>query len=306
MARVSPNVIQLGSPWANRMQDQSNTSAVTVGGGPSNANDYILDGMPTETLWGTVAIIPSIEAVSEMKLNVETYDAEMGRTMGGVYSTGYKSGTNDIHGDLFGSIRRTSWDANFFFNNKEGIPLGNIPNDNWAGNLGGPLTIPHLYNGKNRTFWFIAYEGYDNGFALNQEFYVPTAAEKQGNFSNTNALVNGAVQPLVIYDPFDHRDIARRAIRARLFRERHPKSWLNSVWAEHCDLLPVRNVMPAYYGDLDVLGTGTSTSPGRYYMGKLDEQFTNWWRATLSNRMSGHLSLSNATSAGSRRLISML
>ncbi len=283
MARVTPNVIQLGSPWANRMQDQSNTSAVTVGGGPSNANDYILDGMPTETLWGTVAIIPSIEAVSEMKLNVETYDAEMGRTMGGVYSTSYKSGTNDIHGDLFGSIRRTSWDANFFFNNKEGIPLGNIPNDNWAGNLGGPLTIPHLYNGKNRTFWFIAYEGYDNGFALNQEFYVPTAAEKQGNFSNTNALVNGAIQPLVIYDPSTtvtnpDGTYTRTPFPGNVI----PPSRLNSVGQTIATYFPTATSMPAYYGDLDVLGTGTSTSPGRYYMGKLDEQFTNWWRATLS------------------------
>ncbi len=282
MARVSPNVIQLGSPWANRMQDQSNTSAVSVGGGPSNYNDYILDGMPTESMWGVTSIIPSIEAVAEMKINVDTYDAELGRTLGGVYYTSYKSGTNDIHGDIYGSIRRTDWDANYFFNNRYGVPLAAQPNDNWAGNIGGPLTIPHLYKGANRTFWFLAYEGYNNSFGATGEYYVPTALEKQGDFSQTKALVSGNLQPLVIYNPLTTVATPTGYSRTPFANNKIPTA-INSVAANIMPYFPTSLFkQPSYYGDLDILGSNSATSPGRYYMGKLDEQFTNWWRSTIS------------------------
>ena len=239
--------------------------------------------MPTETIWGTVAIIPSIEAVEDMKINTQTYDAEVGRTEGGVYYTTYKSGTNQIHGDLFGSIRRTGWDANYFFNNSAGLPLLPQPNNNWAGSMGGPLTIPHLYNGKDRTFWFISYEGYDNTFGGNGEYYVPTALEKQGDFSQTKVLVNGALQPMTIYDPLTTvLNPDGTYSRTPFPNNTIPANRLDPVGKNFASYFPSPMTQPAYYGQLDILGTGDSTSPGRYYMGKLDEQFTKWWRATAS------------------------
>ena len=93
-----PTVMPVGDPQFNRQQDQSNASRVSLGGGGIRANNYLLDGVPITELRGRAVLNPTIEAVEEVKVQVHTYDAEMGRTGGGVFNVTAKSGTNDFHG----------------------------------------------------------------------------------------------------------------------------------------------------------------------------------------------------------------
>lgn len=123
LSRVAQNVMPVGDPAYNRMEDQSGSSQISIAGGPVRGNNYLLDGVPITDADNRAIIIPSIEAVQEVKVQANTYDATMARTGGGMFNTFLKSGSNTYHGALYGSTRQTSWSGNNFFNNAAGLPL---------------------------------------------------------------------------------------------------------------------------------------------------------------------------------------
>lgn len=192
LSSIVPNVIPAGNPTFNRQQDQSGSSQISLAGGPVRGNNYLLDGVPITDLQNRAVIIPSIEAVQELKVQVNTYDAEAGRTGGGVFNVTGKSGTNDIHGSLFGFLRPSALQANNFFNNRRGIAKPDAPYKLYGGSVGGPVFLPSFgeggpsfYDGRDRTFFWGAFEGYRMQTFLTETFTVPTALERTGNFSNT-------------------------------------------------------------------------------------------------------------------------
>ena len=105
LSKLVPNVIQIGNPVYNRMQDQSGSSQISISGGPVRGNNYLLDGIPITDATNRAIIIPSVEAVSEVKVQANTYDAEMARTGGGMFNTLIRSGANQLHGSLYGHLR---------------------------------------------------------------------------------------------------------------------------------------------------------------------------------------------------------
>jgi hypothetical protein len=160
LSAITPNVIPAGNPTFNRQQDQSGSSQISLAGGPVRGNNYIIDGVPITDLVNRAIIIPSLEAVQEVKVQVNTYDAEAGRTDGGFFNTLARSGSNDPHGSLFGFLRPSALGANNFFNNRNGIEKPDTPYKLYGGSLGGPVKLPWLCDGKDRTFFWAAFEGY--------------------------------------------------------------------------------------------------------------------------------------------------
>jgi len=100
LSRVEQNVMPVGDPAYNRMEDQSGSSQISIAGGPVRGNNYLLDGVPITDADNRAIIIPSIEAVQEVKVQADTYDAAMARTGGGMFNTFLKSGSNSYHGVL--------------------------------------------------------------------------------------------------------------------------------------------------------------------------------------------------------------
>ena len=98
LAASTAAVMPTGNPQFVRMQDQNQASMLAVAGGPRRANSYTLDGVPIEDLFGRAALVPSIEAVEEVRVQTAAYDAEAGRTGGGVFNTTMRSGTNTWRG----------------------------------------------------------------------------------------------------------------------------------------------------------------------------------------------------------------
>src|SRR5580698_9504640 len=207
LSKIVPNVIPVGNPAYNRMEDQSGSSQISIAGGPVRGNNYLLDGIPITDSDNRAIVIPSLEAVQEVKIQANTYDAEMARTGGGMFNTLMKSGANDYHGSLYGHVRRTDWDANAFFSNAAGIPITNQPNTTWGASFGGPVSIPKIYDGRNKTFFYLAYEHYDDTQAASETFAAPTALETTGNFSKS---VTSSGAPLIIYDPLNVINGARQ------------------------------------------------------------------------------------------------
>ena len=280
MSKLAQNVTQVGNPAYNRMQDQSGSSQISIAGGPVRGNNYLLDGIPITDASNRAIIIPSLEAVEEVKIQANTYDAEMARTGGGMFNTLLKSGSNSYHGSLMGYMRQTDWLANTFFNNKSGLPISPQPFRNYGGSFGGPVWIPKVYNGKNRTFFWVAFEGYRDTQADSTEFAVPTALERIGNFSQSRSAAGGLQ---TIYDPSSTRsDGAGGYLRDPLPGNIIPSERLDTVGKNIAATYvnPTRDA--AYLGANNLSAAATLPSKADQWTGKIDQTITQWWRANLS------------------------
>ncbi len=183
--KLAQDVVFTGNPQFTRMQDQNGNSQVSMAGGPMRTNNYLLDGISIADSNNRAVILPTPEAVQELNVQVSTYDAEVARTGGGTFNTLLRSGTNEFHGSAVGHIRETDWLANNFFANRAGQPIANQPYRDWAFSLGGPIVIPKVYNGKNKTFFFASDESYRQTLGSTTVLSVPTALERVGNFSES-------------------------------------------------------------------------------------------------------------------------
>ena len=155
-SKLDNNVTPVGDPRFVRFQDQSGSSTISIAGGPISSNNYSVDGIPITDFSNRAVIIPSIESVEEMKLQANTYDAEVGRTSGGMFNTTLRSGSSRLHGVLQGETRQTNWGANLYFNNRTpyknpvtGItqpttPRGAAEFYSYVGSIGGPIPLPGL------------------------------------------------------------------------------------------------------------------------------------------------------------------
>ena len=178
---IVPTVIHNGNPFYVRQQDQTNSSLLSLGGGPMRGNNYLMDGVPITDLRNRAVFIPNIEAVGEVKVQVNTYDAEMGRTGGGVFNTTMKSGTNEWHGAGFVQQRPQPWAARNFFD----ATKADFQYWLFGGAAGGPIK-------KNRTFFWASTEGYKTGTPWTLKMNVPTAAMRQGDFSGVANIFDPA------------------------------------------------------------------------------------------------------------------
>jgi outer membrane receptor protein involved in Fe transport len=146
--RAEQNYFQVDGVSANT---GVNTSSPGRGAGYSGS-------VPNGTALGTTQSLVSIEALQEFRGTTSTYSAEYGRLPGGQFSFTTRSGSNEFHGSLFEYFRNDAMDANSFFNNRAGLPKAMMRQNNFGGALGGPVSIPGLYDGKQRTFFFYSAE----------------------------------------------------------------------------------------------------------------------------------------------------
>ena len=178
---------------------ENQTNYFRINGGRNRSNEILIDGAAdTGTYNNQASAIPQVDAVQEFKINTNPYDAELGHTGGGIISYTIKSGTNEFHGNVHEFLQNAILNANGFNANKAGTPRRQLQKNQFGFVLGGPLSIPKLYSGKNRTFYFFAYEGLRQHSFSSFTGTVPTAAQKQGDFSSTFDT-NGALK--LIYDP---------------------------------------------------------------------------------------------------------
>ncbi len=189
-----------------------------IGGGQNFGNEILLDGASTirsENGSSFDEEAPSVEAISEFKVTTSTPAAEFGRTTGGIENFVTKAGTNSFHGTAFDIFRNDALDANNWFNNGQKAYFQSINDpseknfnrtsdkqNDYGGSLGGPVFIPHIFNGKDRTFFFFSWEQFEQklgGIAVSS---VPTGTERSGNFqdrltggANNGLNATGATNP---------------------------------------------------------------------------------------------------------------
>ncbi len=275
-SRLAPNVQQVGNPAYARMQDQSGSSQISIAGGPVRGNNYLIDGVAITDMANRAIIIVSLEAVQEMKVQANTYDAEIGRSGGGMFNAFLKSGSNTFHGSTGAYFRQTDWLANDFFSNRAGKGKVDQPFRNYLGSFGGPVWIPKVYDGRNKTFFYFTFEGYRDTQANSGQTNVPTAAERIGDFSKS--LTSGGALRLV-YDPLTTlADGTRTAFAGNLI----PAARINSIGKAIAATFPDPNATARYYGDTNMNYTGILPSVADQRTYKLDHKLFSWWNASFS------------------------
>ena len=192
-----------------------------LGGGQAASYGTNLDGVSANTTralsksW-VATNSPSVEAITEFTVDTNGFKAEFGHAGGGVMNFVSKSGTNAFHGSAYEFLRNNALDANNFFNNRAGIAIPVYKQHDFGASIGGPVWIPKIYKGKNKTFFFFSYEAFRNragatGFSQT----IPTPEMYTGDFSN---WVDRNNKQIPIFDPTSQVKNAGRKLHPHAVR----------------------------------------------------------------------------------------
>jgi hypothetical protein len=214
-------------------------------GGSSSSAAFLIDGVPNNAQAGSnnIAYVPPVDSVQEFKVQTNAYDAQYGKTSGAVMNAVLKSGANALHGTAYEFLRRNFLDANSFQNNARGAPKDGHSLDQYGGLVSGPVLLPGIYNGRNRTFYMVNFERYLEDSPQPLVLSVPAPEMRNGDFSKVK---DKAGRLYVIYDPatgfvnsagtFDRLPFAGNVI---------PASRINPIARKIVNYFPAPNVTTA-------------------------------------------------------------
>ncbi|HWQ53601.1 MAG TPA: TonB-dependent receptor [Bryobacteraceae bacterium] len=211
------------------------TTNTQINGSQSRAKEVLVDGVGSTSpeSGGVLFTYPSVEAIAEFKLLSSNYSAEYGRTGGGFEIFTTKSGTNGLHGSLFDYLRNDALDARGFF--ARSTPVNRQNEFGFA--LGGPVLIPKVYDGRNKSFFHVVYSGFRfRQGATNTLTTIPPSAFRTGDFSTLTDRNN---RPVAIYDPNTTRsDGAGGVIREQFPGNIIPQARISAVSSKIVALYP--------------------------------------------------------------------
>ena len=230
-ASLALGVIAYAQPTLVHPFDSGGAAGWSVGGAYQQTSELLLDGSPDATWDLRLAYSPPQDAVQEVRVKVSDTDAAFGHTAGGTINQILKTGTNSLHGSLWEFNQPNVLTANDFFLNKAGIARPVTHLNQYGVTAGGPVLLPKVLNGRNKLFWFFAWENMADGQPNPNTTTVPTDAERQGNFS---ALLPGTV----IDDPFSAVKNGNTITRTALTGNVIPTSRLNPIALNYLKFYP--------------------------------------------------------------------
>ncbi|HEV8133011.1 MAG TPA: carboxypeptidase-like regulatory domain-containing protein [Acidobacteriota bacterium] len=195
---LAPGVIGGSGGYTGNSQ---NDITINGGNGGNRGNDVTVDGIPNLSARqsGLAVTIPMADAVQEFRVSTTMFDASLGRSNGGSLALTTRGGTNEFHGSAYYDTRNRALNANSWTNNRLGISRPATKFHMGGGTFGGPVVIPKLYNGHDRTFFFFAYEQVQNVSQILRQARVPTALERLGDFSQSLSTSGPALR---LFNPF--------------------------------------------------------------------------------------------------------
>ncbi|MBI4904349.1 MAG: TonB-dependent receptor [Acidobacteria bacterium] len=260
-----------------------------AGGGRYSTNDVMLDGIDNNTSVNSNSIgrnginyTPSVDAVQEFKVKTNNYSAEFGRSAGAVVAATIKSGGNEFHASAWNFLRNEKMDANNFFSNAGGVSRRPFKQNQFGFTLGGPVWLPKLYQGRNRTFFFADFEGLRRRTSASSNILdIPPPDYRQGNFLRYRAP---------IYDARARRlNAAGQVVSTPLPNNTLPQSYLHPGAVATLGLLPAPNFGSAVADSRNFLRLASNPFDNNQFDTKIDQRFGD------RNSLFGRLSRSRAT-----------
>ncbi|MEZ5402458.1 MAG: TonB-dependent receptor [Bryobacteraceae bacterium] len=241
-----------------------------INGARNSMLDILVDGVstahPTVNGFSGNSTFPPVEAIAEFKVMGANYSAEFGRSNGGIVNVVYKSGGNDLHGSLFEFLRNSKLDANDFFNNRQGRPLGSFKRNQFGAMVNGPIR-------KNQTFFLASFEGLRERSLANTTTSVPTAAQRSGDFSHTLAA-NG--NPVNVFNPFTTRAQGNGFVRDPFPGNAIPASMFDPVARNAMKYYPDGNTVTNSVTNLNnFFNTGSRRFDQNQVDGRIDQNLTD-------------------------------
>ncbi len=258
LSALAPGMQWTGQPEYRRPFDNGGTSAFNTMGGVGQ-NEYTIDGMTVTGTGRRVGFTPPADSITEFKVETSNFDASQGFTSGAAVNVVSRAGTNALHGSVFNQHWQQRWNATGHFARESwnaGVASGRLSPDsqkqatgrsnNYGFTVSGPLVIPKLFNGRNKVFWTLTWNGIRQSKAettageLNRT--VPTAAMKQGDFSALLSAPDGA-RRFTIYDPRSARTEGNTVVRSP-FPGNRGVPVLNPMYDFYSKLYPNPNNVP--------------------------------------------------------------
>ena len=229
----------------------------TVNGARGDNNNFVVDGFNNrDPRGGGAAVRPNLDAMQEFKMEVSGYSAEYGKTAGAVLNMVLRSGTNQYHGSAFEYLRNDVFDARAFFDTSK-LPLHQ---NQFGATILGPLNIPKIYNGHDRTFFLISWESYRQVFGETKLGNVPTALERSGNFTKS---VDSGGKRIQVKNPY--------AASALFPGNVIPASLFSPIGVSLMQYYPLPNRLNQQN---NFLATGNNVSNWDSLLGKVDHRFS--------------------------------
>jgi hypothetical protein len=254
----------------------------TINGSQQNGNEFLLDGAPNNGQAGgnNIAYVPPVDSVQDFKIMTNTYDAQYGKTSGGIINVNLRSGTNAFHGSIYEFMRREWLDAADFRLNAQRQPKAKHYLDQYGFQVEGPVKVPWLYNGKDKTFYMFNYEGYREGVPAPLTLSTPEPEFLTGDFSK---LVDRTGAPILIYDPLTG-NAANNYVRTQFPGNKIPTNRLNPTALKILSYMPKPNRRDATQdyskGNL-FISPNLATDRFWNWVAKVDQQFNDKHRMYL-------------------------
>ena len=258
----------------NLVIDQISTVAYSINGQRANSNEFLLDGAPnTAASQNQPVINANPDMVQEFKVETNSFSAEYGRAAGGVFNVVTKGGTNDLHFSAYEFLRNDKLNANDFFANRSGTNRAPFRFNQFGGSIGGPVVIPKLYNGKNRTFFFFNTEivRFIQGVIFTS--VLPDTRHLTGDLSNAR-LPGGRL--VTVYDPAT--TVANPAggfVRSPFPNNIIPAGRIDPVARAYSRLFPAPMVPDAPLGAINYTRADGNRVPKNSYSLRGDHNFTD-------------------------------
>jgi hypothetical protein len=286
LAQLAIGVLDTAQPSQVHPFDNNGASAWSIAGSPSQTSEILLDGSPDE-LWNyTLAYSPPQEAVKQVSVEAFDTDAAFGHTQAGVIDQILKSGGNTIHGALYEYGQISAIDANTYINDQKDVPLAVTHFNQYGVEASGPVVIPHVYNGRNKLFWLFAWEGLKDSQPSTDLATVPTAAERQGDFSallslgcpngylngDSSTCADGTANPYQLYNPFTATESGKTITRTAIPNNNLASAGiaLDAVAQNYLKLYPSPNTTGQADGEDNYISNSPSVDNFSNELGRLD------------------------------------
>jgi hypothetical protein len=238
----------------------------SINGQRNRSNMFSLDGVNNQGELGTYNYAPIIDDVQEFKVQSHNDLAEFGSVSGGIVNVATKGGTNNFHGSLWEFIRNSAFDARSYFQ----ATVNPLRQNQFGGTVGGPVLIPHLYNGHNKTFFFFGYEGFRHSADSQSTFLAPTPAELGGDFSSL--LAKG----ITLYNPYSTTPDPNNP--GQYLRTAFPGNIIPQNLLNQAALLYANTILPTPQPGVNLSGANAvDNTPGMTnqdsYTGRIDQTF---------------------------------
>jgi Carboxypeptidase regulatory-like domain len=256
------------------------SSMVTNGG--AGGNEFTLDGAPNTVdkrpdTGNRIGQQPPADAVQEFKVTTASFDAQQGHTAGATVDVAVRSGTNRLSGTVYEFVRNEVLSANNFFTNRS-APLGIDENgkakrsprryNRFGATVGGPVFLPKLYNGKDKTFFFFSYEGIRTKTPKSETISVPSAPTRSGNFASLLPL------GIRIYDPLTARTEGSRVVRSPFTGNIIPQGRISNVAQSFLKYFPEPNLPGDSQGRNNFASVYASDNVYDWFLGRFDHTLT--------------------------------